>query len=223
MSERDAHSALIRDLAMGLEPVKRLRPPAERALLWLGGTALLAAVLYIFPRHLPMSLNDAHGAMIVTAIAASAVTTILAAIAAFQISLPDRSGLWALLPLPAALVWLAASGMGCLENIGIAGMWGGTMMESGECLMTILAISVPLSVALLFMLGRAAPLRPNLVAIVGGLAVAAGASTLLILIHPHNSALLDFAAHIVAVTIVLGANAVWGSHIFVGGKSAAGR
>lgn len=37
----------------------------------------------------------------------------LAIIAAFELSVPDRSPRWALLPFPARAVWLACSGAGC--------------------------------------------------------------------------------------------------------------
>jgi hypothetical protein len=46
----------------------------------------------------------------------SALTMVLAAVATFQLSLPDRSPLWGLLPLPPALLWIGASGAGCLRT-----------------------------------------------------------------------------------------------------------
>ena len=39
-----------------------------------------------------------------------------AAMAAFELSLPDRRAAWALLPLPALVLWIGASGMGCLRD-----------------------------------------------------------------------------------------------------------
>lgn len=43
-------------------------------------------------------------------------TGILAAVTAFQISLPDRADRWAWLPLPAAAIWLPTAGYGCLTS-----------------------------------------------------------------------------------------------------------
>ena len=50
----------------------------------------------------------------------SVLTAVLAAAAAFQLGLPDRKAAWALLPLPAVLLWIGASGMGCLRPWSIA-------------------------------------------------------------------------------------------------------
>jgi hypothetical protein len=46
---------------------------------------------------------------------AAFVTGLLAALASFEISLPDRSRWWMLLPVPALAVWVATLGYGCLE------------------------------------------------------------------------------------------------------------
>jgi len=48
--------------------------------------------------------------------AASVGTGIGAALAAFLLSLPDRSRRWALLPLPPLAVWLSMIGYQCLSN-----------------------------------------------------------------------------------------------------------
>jgi hypothetical protein len=61
---------------------------------------------------------------------------------------------------------------------------------------------------MLFMLWRAAPLMPWLAVAMGGLASAGAAATLLELVHPHDAALLDLGAHLVAVAAVLAAAAI---------------
>ena len=48
-------------------------------------------------------------------------TTVSAAFAAFELSLPDRSRAWALLPLPAAALWVGASGLGCMRACMLPG------------------------------------------------------------------------------------------------------
>ena len=52
----------------------------------------------------------------VVSILASLLTGILAAIASFLVSLPDRSRGWLLLPLPALIVWISTIGYGCLTD-----------------------------------------------------------------------------------------------------------
>jgi hypothetical protein len=65
------------------------------------------------------------------------------------------------------------------------------------------------------MVRRARPLRPLPVAILGGLAASAAGATLLILVHPHDSAVLDLCSHALAVVIVVGLNVLVGGRLFV--------
>ena len=96
--------------------------------------------------------------------------------AAFQLSLPDRKASWALLPLPAVLLWIGASGMGCLRSWTIAEAYPMPPSGTEHCLLFILGLSLPLSLLLFVMLRRGFSLRPNLTAIIGGLACAAAAA-----------------------------------------------
>jgi hypothetical protein len=84
------------------------------------------------------------------------------------------------------------------------------MGESYDCLMFILALSVPLSIVLVVMLRRAYSLRPALTAATGGLAVAAAAATLLNFFHPYDAAATDLAIHAAAVGLVVAVNGVVG-------------
>jgi hypothetical protein len=49
-------------------------------------------------------------------LAATAMTGAAAVLAAFNLSLPDRSNAWALLPLPTLLLWIGSSGYACFRN-----------------------------------------------------------------------------------------------------------
>src|ERR1700732_893306 len=101
---------LIERLAAAAEPVRRLRPPVLRAGVWLSvvtagpaaGGAPFADVT-IFARR-------AADAKLALELAGTALTGILAVIAAFELSLPDRSAHWALLPLPSLGLWIASRG-----------------------------------------------------------------------------------------------------------------
>jgi hypothetical protein len=79
----------------------------------------------------------------------------------------------------------------------------------------ILGVSLPLSLLLIVMLRRGFSLHPNLTAIIGGLACASAAATLLNLIHPYNAAAADLAIHAFAVVIAILANAVFGGRILM--------
>jgi hypothetical protein len=202
-----APEAVIRRLADDLRPVRRLRPPLARALLWLlAPLALGLGTMATANVHALMLRMDGAPDLWV-ALLGSAATAILAGIAAFELSLPDRQGAWALLPLPALAVWLGASGMGCLRDWIAPGTQIADLQDSRHCLLSIIAYSVPLSLLLVAMLRRARPLRPGLVAPMGGLAIAAAAATLLALTHPYDSAATDLLVHLLAVLLVVLANA----------------
>ena len=207
------HDRLIRDLAVDLTPVRRLRAPAERALIWLAVVAALALPL-VWLADLP-ALRDRLNAApdMWLAVAGSTLTAVLAAIAAFQLSLPDAPRGWALLPLPAALLWVGASGFGCLRAWIVPETHVAVLSEARDCLIFILALSVPLSVLLFAMLRRACSLQPGLTAVVAGLASAAAAATLLNFFHPFDAALTDLAVHVVAVGLVIAANRALGGRL----------
>ena len=72
----------------------------------------------------------------------SLLTAVLAVVAAFQLSLPDRKAAWASLPLPAAAVWVGASGFGRLRLWPIPDTYPASLRETESCLILILSISL---------------------------------------------------------------------------------
>ena len=143
----------------------------------------------------------------------SVLTMGLAVVAAFELSLPDRSERWALLPLPAALLLLGASGAGCLRTWFVPGVHPASFNETTHCLSFIVALSVPLSALLLVMLRRGHTLQPSLTAAVAGFASAAAAATLLVFFHPYDASATDVVVHVVAVALVIGANQAFGGRM----------
>ncbi len=195
---------LIDQLATDLRPVRRLRPPALRALGWLALVAALGVGMAL-RANLP-SIEQRLTAFpdMWLAVCGSVLTAILAALACFEVSVPDRSRLWALLPLPGLLLWLGASGMGCLRDTVVPGTHVATMSVAAEdCLPFILGVSLPLSVVMVLMLRRARPLRLELVSGLGGLAAAAAAASLLWMVHPYDATAADLAMHTLAVLLVV--------------------
>src|SRR5437016_13967444 len=105
---------LIDRLVGSARPVRRLQPPAVRAAWWLLAAAAVLTLLAVghgVRPDLPARLQQAG---FVSAITSALATAVLAAIAAFQLSLPDRSRRWVLLPVPALALWLSTVGYGCL-------------------------------------------------------------------------------------------------------------
>jgi hypothetical protein len=215
MVRSDSNERLVQALSADLTSVRRLAPPGLRVLFWL---AIIGAV------SLALAMVSDVGAMMHRLMAApdmwlavvgSVLTAVLAAAAAFQLSLPDRKAAWALLPLPAFLLWIGASGMGCLRPLSVADAYPMPPSGTEHCLMFILGLSLPLCLLLIVMLRRGFSLRPNLTAIIAGLACASAAATLLNFIHPYDAAATDLAVHALAVTIVIVANTILGGRILM--------
>jgi hypothetical protein len=207
------HERIIRSLAADLRPVQRLQPPGLRALIWLGAVIAAGFALAAIADRPAAAARLAAAPDMWLAAVGSALTMVLAAIAAFQLSLPDRNPLWALVPLPAALLWIGASEAGCLRTWLLPSTHAAGLNDSKNCIVFILAVSVPLSVLLLGMLRRAYPLWPGLAAAVAGLASAAAAATLLNLFHPYDASATDLVVHVAAVGLVIVANRSYGGRM----------
>ena len=215
MIRSDLNGRLVQALGADLRPVRRLAPPSLRVLTWLttlGAVALALAMVSDLAAmmHRLMAAPDMWLAAM-----GSLLTTVFAAMAAFELSLPDRKAAWALLPLPALLLWIGASGMGCLRTWSTADADPMPLDQPAHCLIYILGMSLPLSLILILMLRRGFSLRPNLTAIIGGLACASAAATLLNLIHPYDAAATDLAVHAFAVIIVIIANTIFGRRVLM--------
>jgi hypothetical protein len=193
--------------------VRRLRAPALRAAAWCGFVLVVAAVLYALLDGADRTAGFTNNAYVLPSLIGAILTAILAAVAAFQLSLPDRSPQWVWLPLPGLVLWAGFAGLGCLANLGEATTWGSSWVEVRECLTIIIGVSVPVSILMVVMLRRALPLAPTATALMGGLASAAAAGSVLIVVHPHNSTLLDLGVHVVCVAAVIGANALVGGRL----------
>jgi hypothetical protein len=192
---------LIESLAAQLQPVQRMRAPMLRAFAWLAAVMIWASLavarfadVSMFSRRLEVPRIALEGV-------GSLLTAITAVIAAFELSVPGRSGRWAWLPVFPALLWLSASGLGCLQN-GL-GLPAPGSPEGLRCFLFIAGVSVPLSIALFWMLRRARPIAPLPVAALGTVGVAATAATVLQFFHPFDITLLDLGFHLAAVGLVV--------------------
>jgi hypothetical protein len=212
MSDVSRHDALIGALGAELTPVRRLLPPWLRTLGWLAVVAILAAVMLGHYGAATMLRRwDAAPDLGMAALGA-VLTALTASLAAFALAVPGRSAKWAWLPVPSALLWIGASGMGCLRA-HIPGMHVMDMHGANDCLIFIISFSVPLSGLLIWLLRRACPLRPVLTAVVVGLASASASACLLEIIHNVDAAASDLLMHALAVAIVIGANALMGGRL----------
>lgn len=213
MSSDSRHQLLIDTLGAELTPVRRLPPPWLRTLGWLLAVAAIALVLLMHYGAAPMLHRWAGAPDLAWAAAGAVLTTICAAWAAFVLGVPGRSRAWAWLPLPGALLWIGASGLGCLRTWLAPGTSIASIHQSADCLMFIISFSIPLSALMIWLLRRACPLRPVLAAVMVGLASAAASASLLEICHAYDAAATDLLTHALAVGIVIAANAAMGGRL----------
>jgi hypothetical protein len=205
---------LIDRLSASARPVRRLRPPLLRTALWLllaGLVLLVLAVVHGARTDLVLRLHEPRFA---AGLAGSLLTGILAAIAAFFLSLPDRSRLWLLLPAPALALWVVTIGYGCMTDWVDIGPDGVRLGSTLECFATLMIASLPLSAALLVMLRHAARLHPTMVGVMGGLATAGIAATALSLFHEIDATVMVLIWNLGAAALIVALGGILGRRIF---------
>lgn len=208
-----SHDDLIGQLGTELVPVRRLPPPWLRAAGWLLVVAALAGLLLTHYGADGMLRRWAGTPDLGWAGMGAAITAITAAWAAFSLGVPGRRAAWAWLPLPAALLWIGASGLGCLREYIAPGTQVANAHQSADCLVFIISFSIPLSALLIWLLRRACPLRPVLTAVMIGLASAAASASLLEICHSYDAAATDLLTHALAVAVVVAVNAAMGGRL----------
>ncbi|MEO9214546.1 MAG: NrsF family protein [Rhodanobacter sp.] len=213
MSEPQPHEALIDRLGTDLVSVRRLLPPWLRTAGWMLAVVAIAAVLLMHYGADPMLRRWAGTPDLGWAGMGAVITAITAAWAAFALGVPGRNAAWAWLPLPGALLWIGASGLGCLRTWIVPGTQVAGMHQSADCLVFIISFSIPLSALLIMLLRRACPLRPVLTAVLIGLASAAASASLLEICHSYDAAATDLLTHALAVAVVVAINVAMGGRL----------
>jgi hypothetical protein len=213
MPDQRSHEALIGQLGSGLVPVRRLLPPWLRTVGWVLVVATCAVLLLMHFGVSGMLRRWDAAPYLAWAGIGAVITTICAAWAAFALSVPGQRASWAWLPLPGALLWIGASGLGCLRFLFEPGTRITSLHQSSDCLVFIISFSIPLSALLIVLLRRAYPLRPMLTAVMVGLASAAASASLLEICHAYDAAATDLLTHALAVTLVVVANTAMGGRL----------
>ena len=193
---------LIQHLAATARPVERLQPPVRRALAWIGFAVIILGALAL-SRGLRA---DFHAQLarpeFLLEWLSSFATGVAAIVAAFYASLPDRSRVWLLLPVPPVVLWLASLGYGCLLDWTRWGSDGLAWGVSADCLRFIVLTSVPLTATLAYLLRHAWRLRPRATAALGALGAAALSATAVSTFHDVDAAMMVLITHLGTVAVV---------------------
>jgi len=205
---------LIEALAANLAPVRRLRPPVTRAACWMLLVALLLALLAVSQGIRPDLTQRSRELTFILGMSGALLTGVLAAVAAFMLSLPDRSRFCLLLPAPALVLWLSTIGYQCLTNWVSLEPNGIHLGETTQCFATLVLTSLPLSLAMLVMLRYAAPLRPIAVTLTGSLAVAAITATALSLFHELDATVMILMWTLGTAALFVGLGGALGGKVF---------
>ena len=202
---------LIESLAARLQPVRRMRAPVLRALLWLAVVGAVAGgFLLLHKAGLNVFMQRVAVPRVAVECVGTGLTAITAVVAAFELSVPGRSPRWAYLPVPPLLLWLAASGLGCLSNgWSLYGTGGIRRRELPVVSHSSLLASLPLATGLFWMLRRARPIAPLPVATLGTLGVAATAAFILEFFHPFDVTVIDLTLHLAAIGLVMLIGTLW--------------
>jgi hypothetical protein len=206
---------LIRTLAADATPVRRLRHPVVRAVIWLVFSAGYVAVVVVAYRLFGTPISLAGDWRFVTEQLAMIATALTAATAAFCCIVPARSRLIALLPLVPLSVWLASMGEVCvrtwsaLANGGIApaGWW--------ECLPPSALIGLGPAIVILAMLRQGAPLYPRSTIALAALAAAALGNLGLRLFHEGDVTVVMLVWQLVAMAALIGLASLFAPRLLV--------
>jgi hypothetical protein len=201
--------ALIQDLVAASKPVKRLARPELRALAWFG-FALLAVVIVmaihgIDAAELRRAFSDPR---LIGEEIATVATAITAAVAAFSSIVPGASRRWYVVPFVALGAWVLLTGAGCAAdyaNIGPAAF--GISLDTA-CFVPGAIAGAILTVVVIAMLKRGAPLVPRLTLVFAGMAVAATVNFGLLVLHEGDVSIMLLVWH-TGYVVALAAIGAW--------------
>jgi hypothetical protein len=209
----DGTRDLIDSLVAEARPVRRLHHPLVRSLMWCVLAAGIVCLLGLEHGIRPDFAEQMRKFSFKLGLCSSLLTGALAAIGCLMASLPDRSRSWLLLPTPALLVWISTISYGCLTDWVEFDAWTMRMGEAARCFATLVLVSLPLSGVMFAMLRHTARLRPRLITLTAGLAVAAIASSAMALLHELDATIMILIWNLGAAFVIVAIEGALGSRI----------
>jgi hypothetical protein len=150
----------IQSLASEALPVRRLSHPVWRALTWMVGSLLYAALFVWLVGIRPDISDKAADPRFLLEVGAPLLTSLMAAVAAFCAGCPGRP-LWErFAPFPFLAVWLATLGEGCWRQAIHAGPEGLEFQPDFLCFQSIFEVSLLPAFVILIMIRQGAPIAP---------------------------------------------------------------
>lgn len=180
---------VIERLVGDLRPIDPLRSPVRRTLTWLAiALPFVAAIVVAFGLRPDLGIKVTDPRYIVEQAAALA-TALLAAWAAFSMTVPgcSRSRIW--LPLVPLAIWIGVVTEGCVEDFYRRGWAGMPFQADWLCLPIIALVGSWPAIVMVVMLRRGAPLHPHRTVAMGALASAGLANVALRLFHAQDVSL----------------------------------
>jgi hypothetical protein len=197
-----ASDELIKRLVADLQPVRPLRRPWMRAVLWMAiALPYVAAVVWGKLMMVDAAQISADARFIVEQ-AATLATALTAAIAAFHSAIPGLDRRILLLPLAPLGLWLASVGHGCMQDWLRFGADGLTIRPDWDCLPMAVMIGIVPAAVIVVMLRKGAPLRPRLTLALAALAVASIANFGLQFAHFRDASIMVLAWHLGAAAVL---------------------
>jgi hypothetical protein len=204
---------LIKILAADAKPVQRLSSPMVRLLIWLAvSVAYAAAIVWLMGLRpdLQSRLGDTRFTI---ELAATFMTSVLAAAAAFCAGCPGRP-LWErFAPLPALGLWIWSLGEGCWRTFVAGGAEGLSFRLDFVCLPSILLVSVVPGVLMLKMIRQGAPIAPVTTTALAALATGALGATALRLFHAQDASVMMLVWQFGSVALLAGLGALLGRQL----------
>lgn len=187
---------LIRRLAADAGPVQRLRPAWARVGLWLAlALPYVAAVVWSNLTKIDLALPLSDTRFLIEQ-AATFLTAIAAAVAAFRSIVPGFDRRILLLPVVPLLVWLGLIGQSCLDDWARLGPLGLQIRPDWDCLPMASVIGIVPAIAIFMMLRRGAPLYPRLTLMLAAVAVAAIGNFGLQIFHFRDASIMVLVWHV---------------------------
>ncbi|MBP6010871.1 MAG: DUF1109 family protein [Alphaproteobacteria bacterium] len=199
---REDTDRMIERLAREAAPVKALASPWVRAGAFLALVLVAMGTLAALGGHVAATFDAIASGPFAAELLGALVAGVSSVVAAVMLSIPGRSPNWFYLPLPGLALWLIGGAVGCYRQVAQLGYQPTSIFDSKDCFFFILSAGLPTAVAAYFLVRRSLSVDVMRVLALAGLGAALLAATLLQFVHAHGTNPVDFATHVVAVTLI---------------------